>query len=41
MSDLIPEPQNDTAIFLNGVSVRYRLPNEKVATLKEYMIRLI
>ena len=34
-------PQNDTAIFLNGVSVRYRLPNEKVASLKEYMIRLI
>jgi len=41
MSNLIPEPQNDTAIFLSGVSVRYRLPNEKVATLKEYMIRLI
>jgi ABC-type polysaccharide/polyol phosphate transport system ATPase subunit len=35
------EPQNDTAIFLSGVSVRYRLPNEKVASLKEYMIRLI
>lgn len=41
MSNLIPEPQNDAAIFLSGVSVRYRLPNEKVATLKEYMIRLI
>jgi ABC-2 type transport system ATP-binding protein len=35
------EPQNNTAIFLSGVSVRYRLPNEKVASLKEYMIRLI
>ncbi len=41
MSNLLPEPQKDTAIFLSGVSVRYRLPNEKVATLKEYMIRLI
>jgi len=41
MFNLIPEPQNDTAIFLNGVSVRYRLPNERVATLKEYTIRLI
>ncbi len=41
MSNLSPEPQNDTAIFLSGVSVRYRLPSEKVATLKEYMIRVI
>jgi ABC-type polysaccharide/polyol phosphate transport system ATPase subunit len=41
MSNLSPEPQNDSAIFLSGVSVRYRLPNERVATLKEYMIRLI
>jgi ABC-type polysaccharide/polyol phosphate transport system ATPase subunit len=41
MSNLISEPQNDSAIFLNGVSVRYRLPNERIATLKEYMIRLI
>jgi ABC-type polysaccharide/polyol phosphate transport system ATPase subunit len=41
MSNLLPEPQNNAAIFLSGVSVRYRLPNEKVATLKEYMIRLI
>jgi ABC-type polysaccharide/polyol phosphate transport system ATPase subunit len=41
MSNLIPEPQNDTAIFLSDVSIRYRLPNERVATLKEYMIRLI
>lgn len=41
MSNLLPELQKDTAIFLSGVSVRYHLPNEKVATLKEYMIRLI
>jgi ABC-type polysaccharide/polyol phosphate transport system ATPase subunit len=41
MSNLISEPQIDTAIFLSGVSVRYRLPSERVATLKEYIIRLI
>lgn len=41
MSNLLPEPQNDAAIFLSGVSVRYLLPNEKIATLKEYLIRLI
>ena len=41
MSNLTSEPKKNAAIFLNGVSVRYRLPSEKVATLKEYMIRLI
>jgi ABC-2 type transport system ATP-binding protein len=41
MSDLIPEPENDSAVFLQGVSVNYRLPTERVATLKEYIIRLI
>jgi ABC-2 type transport system ATP-binding protein len=41
MSDLIPEPQTDSAIFLSGVSVRYRLPNERLATLKEYVIRWV
>jgi ABC-2 type transport system ATP-binding protein len=39
MSDQISEPPSESAIFLSGVSVRYRLPNERVATLKEYMIR--
>jgi ABC-2 type transport system ATP-binding protein len=41
MFEKIFEPQNDTAIFLNSVSVSYRLPNERVASLKEYLIRLI
>jgi ABC-type polysaccharide/polyol phosphate transport system ATPase subunit len=41
MSDLIQEPENDSAVFLRDISVRYRLPNEKVATLKEYIIRLL
>jgi ABC-2 type transport system ATP-binding protein len=41
MSEILSEPPNNAAIFLNGVSVRYRLPNERVATLKEYTIRWI
>jgi ABC-2 type transport system ATP-binding protein len=41
MSDLNSEPQDDSAIFLSNISVRYSLPNERVATLKEYMIRWI
>jgi len=34
------EPQKDTALFLQDVSVSYRLPEEKVGSLKEYMVRL-
>ena len=41
MSESILEPQYGDTVFLKGVSVRYRLPNERVATLKEYAIRLI
>jgi len=41
MSEPISEPQNDTAIFLDGVSVSYRLPNERITSLKEYIIRMI
>jgi ABC-type polysaccharide/polyol phosphate transport system ATPase subunit len=41
MSNLLPEPPDDAAIYLSGVSVRYLLPNEKITTLKEYLIRLI
>jgi ABC-2 type transport system ATP-binding protein/lipopolysaccharide transport system ATP-binding protein len=29
------------AIFLEGVSVRYRVPSERIGSLKEYMIRLL
>ncbi len=32
---------SDTAFFLQDVSVSYRLPNERIATLKEYAIRLM
>ena len=35
------EPQSDTALFLEDVSVSYHLPEEKIGTFKEYMIRLI
>lgn len=31
----------DVAVGLEDVSVSYQLPNEKIATIKEYMIRLI
>lgn len=41
MFDPIFEPQYNSAIFLKGVSVCYRVPNERVATLKEYTIRWI
>jgi ABC-2 type transport system ATP-binding protein/lipopolysaccharide transport system ATP-binding protein len=34
------EPQQDTAFFLENVSVSYKLPEEKVASLKEYVVRL-
>jgi len=34
------EPQPDVAIFLEDVSIRYRLPSETIKTFKEYMIRL-
>ena len=41
MFNSLPEPPDDTAIFLRDVSVRYLIPNEKISTLKEYLIRLI
>jgi ABC-type polysaccharide/polyol phosphate transport system ATPase subunit len=35
------EPEENTAISLEGVSVNYRLPNETIDTFKEYIIRLL
>ena len=35
------EPPEDVAIYLNDVSVSYRVPTERVATIKEYAIRRI
>ena len=31
----------NTAIFLDGITVNYRIPNESIKTLKEYAIRLV
>jgi ABC-2 type transport system ATP-binding protein len=41
MSERIPKPDGSSAIFLNGVSVQYSLPSERVGSLKEYVIRSI
>jgi len=38
---MIREPQRDTAVFLNNISVRYRIPTEAIHTFKEYMIKLV
>jgi len=35
------EPQPDSAIFLNNISVHYRIPSESIKTFKEYMIKLV
>ena len=32
---------NNTVISLSGVSVRYRVPTEQIATLKEYVVCLL
>ena len=38
---IINEPQSDSAIFLNDVSVQYRIPSEAIGTFKEYVIQLV
>lgn len=35
------EPQKNTAVFLDQVFVKYRIPNEPIHTFKEYIIRAI
>jgi ABC-2 type transport system ATP-binding protein/lipopolysaccharide transport system ATP-binding protein len=35
------EPKSDTAVFLDDVSVHYRIPSEAIGTFKEYMIKLV
>ena len=37
----INEPQLDTSVFLDEVSVHYRIPSESIKTFKEYMIKLL
>jgi ABC-type polysaccharide/polyol phosphate transport system ATPase subunit len=43
MSDSLQNNQknNETVIQLQDISVRYRIPNESIRTLKEYLIRLL
>jgi len=35
------EPQSDSAIFLHGVGVLYRIPHDPIKTFKEYVIRAV
>ena len=35
------EPQADSAVYLNNVSVKYRIPSEPIRTFKEYMIQML
>jgi len=37
----LTDPKSNTAIFLDDVSLAYRLPSEAIHTFKEYMIRLV
>lgn len=42
MSDYhLSEPNIDSAIFLDRVSVQYRIPSEPIRTFKEYIIQMI
>jgi ABC-type polysaccharide/polyol phosphate transport system ATPase subunit len=40
-NQIYDEPQFDTAVFLQNVSVHYRIPTEAVQTFKEYVIKLV
>lgn len=42
MSNSLPfDSQTDNSVFLRDVSVHYRLPNEKIGTFKEYIIKFV
>ncbi len=41
MSKISIQKDQDTALFLENVSVSYRIPSERIATAKEYVIRLV
>ena len=41
MKDMTAKNQSKTAINLEGVSVRYHLPEERIGTFKEYVIRIL
>lgn len=35
------EPEPNTAIFLKGITVTYRVPTERISTIKEYAIKRV
>ncbi|HOR18205.1 MAG TPA: ABC transporter ATP-binding protein [Brevefilum sp.] len=37
---MINHPHIDTSIFLEDISIRYRLPTERIGTFKEYVIKI-
>jgi ABC-2 type transport system ATP-binding protein len=37
----LTEPRSDTAIYLEDISIRYRLPSDAIRTFKEYMIQMV
>ncbi|MBW6474521.1 MAG: ABC transporter ATP-binding protein [Anaerolineaceae bacterium] len=42
MSDIFSfDPKPNTAILLDNISIRYRLPSDSIRTFKEYMIRML
>jgi ABC-2 type transport system ATP-binding protein len=37
----IYDPGDDIAVYLNGITVSYRFPTERIGTIKEYVIKTI
>ena len=37
----LTQPAEETAIFLRNISVEYRIPTERIGTIKEYLIKRI
>lgn len=33
------QPESDSAVFLQGVTVAYKIPSERIGTIKEYVIK--
>jgi ABC-type polysaccharide/polyol phosphate transport system ATPase subunit len=38
-NQLLPEPTHTTAVYLQGVTVSYQTPTERITTIKEYAIK--
>ena len=37
----LTEPDDETAVFLRDISVEYRIPTERIGTIKEYIIKRV